>query len=209
MNIHVDANKISLLNLEEFVLTNISKPPILTVWYNGSVDIQSKELLQRQQQSSSFAPTPLPENEVNTATALLSRGERSVDLLQNNGVTATSVVPVNEEFRPETDNDLSKYLSSTITKLEQDLAGYIYSNGTIARVFEIDGQRIECVYEVTYKVRPYRYKIHCKRVEEPIGLTDGDNGKTAGLQAADNADFVWSPILKRFVLNNAQYSSAE
>ena len=45
MNIHVDANKISLLNLEEFVLTNISKPPILTVWYNGSVDVQSKDCL--------------------------------------------------------------------------------------------------------------------------------------------------------------------
>jgi len=136
-----------------------------------------------------------------------------MDSLQNNGVTATSVVAVNEEFQPATDNDLSKYLASTITKLEQDLAGYIYSNGTIARVFEIDGKRIECVYEVTCKVRPYRYKIHCKRenVEEPIGLTDGsadgDNGKTAGLQAADNTDFVWSPILKRFVLNNAQYSS--
>ena len=47
------------------------------------------------------------------------------------------------------DQELAKFLSAHIVQMEQDIMGYIHSNGTIQRTFNMHGRLMSCILQGT------------------------------------------------------------
>lgn len=176
------AYKLSISNLDEFLLTNISTPLYTyTIFPNSSVQVESQTLPSTSTSTSTFRTTST--TSTRRPTHSVGIGKRDLD---NNELSAIE----------KDDHDLAVLIQKAIIQIETDLGGEIYSNSTIYREFEVGDSVLTCTYILRdARERPYNYNIKCFNHKSDVLAS-----------IAPNTNFVYSKILKKFVKNTGAYT---